>query len=48
MGNIVGTANFILNKHWQYSSSVTKSANSSFNGRSACIFRVSTDYCINP
>ncbi|MFL0247736.1 hypothetical protein [Candidatus Clostridium stratigraminis] len=48
MANIVGTVNFILNKHWQYSSSVTKSANSSFYGRSASVFRISTDYCINP
>lgn len=48
MGNIVCTVKSILNKQWKYSSSVTKSAISAINGRSASIFRISTDYCINP
>lgn len=48
MANIVSTVSLTLNKHWEYSSSVTKSAISCFNGRSASIFRISTDYCINP
>lgn len=49
MANIVGTDKFTLNKQWKYScsSSVTKSANSGFNGRGASIFRISADYCIN-
>ena len=37
---------FILNKQWKYSSSVQKSAILGFNGRSASIFRINTDYCI--
>lgn len=48
MANIVGTVKFTLNKQWKYSSSVTKSAILDFGGRSASIFRISTDYCINP
>lgn len=48
MANVVGTVSIIFNKHLQYSSSVTKSANSYFNGSSASIFRISTDYSINP
>lgn len=48
MVNVVGTFGFVLNKQWKYSSSVTKSAISDFNGRSVSIFRISTDYCVNP
>lgn len=48
MANIVGTVEVTLNKQWKYSSSVTKSAISGFNGRGASIFRISTDYCIKP
>lgn len=48
MANIVGTVKFTLNKQWKFSSSISKSANSSFDGRGASIFRISTDYCINP
>ena len=44
MGNI--SIKFILNKQWKYSSSVQKSAILGFNGRSASIFRINTDYCI--
>jgi hypothetical protein len=50
MANIVGTMELTFNKQWKYgsSSSVTKSAILTFNGRSASIFRIDTDYCINP
>jgi hypothetical protein len=48
MANIVSTVEVTLNKQWKYSSSVTKSAISDVNGRSASFFRISTDYCINP
>lgn len=48
MTKIVGAVKVISNKQWKYSSSVTKSAISSLKGRSASIFRISTDYCINP
>lgn len=48
MDNIVSTVMVTLNKQWKYSSSVTKSAILGSNGRSASIFRISTDYCINP
>lgn len=48
MSDIVCTVKFTINKQWKYSSSVTKSAILAFNGRSASIFRISTDYCINP
>lgn len=48
MVNVVGTVDMVLNKQWKYSSSVTKSAISDVNGRSASFFRISTDYCINP
>lgn len=44
----VGTVKFVINKQWKYSSCVTKSAISDFDGRSASIFRISTGYCINP
>ena len=47
MENIVGTIKFKLNKQWKYSSSVTKSATSTLKGRSAFIFRKSTDYYLN-
>ncbi|SFC87806.1 hypothetical protein SAMN05421842_1129 [Clostridium uliginosum] len=48
MANIVSTVRIILNKRWKYSSSITKSAISAFNGRSASIFRISTYYSVNP
>lgn len=48
MADIVGTVKFTLNKQWKYSSSVTKSAISSCKGRSMSIFRINTDYWINP
>lgn len=48
MANTVGTGKVTSNKHWKFSSSVTKSAILGFNGRSASIFRISTDYCIIP
>lgn len=48
MANIVGTVTFTLNKQWNHSSSVTKSGILDFNGRGVSIFRISTDYCINP
>lgn len=48
MANVVSTVKFKLNKQWKYSSSVMKSAILGFHGRSASIFRKSTDYCINP
>lgn len=44
----VGTDGFVINKQWKYSSCVTKSAISEFDGRSASIFRKSTGCCINP
>jgi len=47
MGNIIGTADVIITKMWKYSSSLSKSANSKPKGRSALIFRESTDYYIN-
>ena len=43
MANIVGT----LNKKWKFSSSISKSANSAKQGRSASIFITSTDYSEN-
>ncbi|WP_185966849.1 hypothetical protein [Clostridium sp. HBUAS56017] len=48
MRNIVSTVNFTLNKRWTFSSSVTKTAILGVNGISASIFRISTNYCINP
>lgn len=48
MANVVGTIGFNLNKQWISSSCVSKTAISAFNGRSASIFRISTDYSINP
>ena len=48
MANIVRTVEVILNKQWISSSSFIKTAISVFNGRSASIFRISTDYSINP
>jgi hypothetical protein len=47
MANIVSTVKLQINKQWKYSSSVMKSAILVVNGRSASIFRKSTDYCIN-
>ncbi|MBC8061346.1 MAG: hypothetical protein H7Y18_11880 [Clostridiaceae bacterium] len=46
MGTIVGTEK--LNKRLKYSSSVTKSATLMLKGRSAFIFKKSTDYYLNP
>lgn len=48
MVNVVSTVRFNVNKQWKYSSSVMKSAVLGFSGRSASIFRKSTDYSINP
>lgn len=48
MANIVSIFKFTTNKQWKYSSSVQKSAILGFNGRSASIFRINTNYCINP
>jgi hypothetical protein len=48
MENVVSTVKFTSIKQWKYSSCVTKSAISDFNGRSASFFRISTDYCVNP
>jgi len=48
MANIVSNSKFVLNKQWKYSSSVQKSAILGFDGRSASIFRINADYCINP
>ncbi|NLZ34775.1 hypothetical protein [Clostridium isatidis] len=45
MANIVSI--FTVNKQWKYSSSVQKSAILGFYGRSASIFRINTNYCIN-
>jgi hypothetical protein len=47
MANIVSTVGFVINKQWKYSSSVVKSAILHFNGRSASIFKSSTDSCID-
>ncbi|MFW2492001.1 hypothetical protein [Clostridium chromiireducens] len=48
MANVIGTVEFNFNKLWISSSCVSKTAISSSNGRSASIFRISTDYSINP
>ena len=48
MANIVGTVRVTCKKILEYSSSFTKNGMSAFNGRSASIFRISTDYSINP
>jgi hypothetical protein len=48
MACIVSTVGLSINKQWKYSSSVVKSAFLELNGRSASIFRESTNYCINP
>lgn len=48
MANIVGTVEFITNKQWISSSSFTKTAILAFNGRSASIFRINTNYSIEP
>jgi hypothetical protein len=42
------TEGLAVSKQCKYSSSVTKAGNSFFCGRSASIFRICTDYCINP
>lgn len=48
MVNIISTVQVLINKQWNYSSSVVKSGFLHFNGRSASIFRISTICCINP
>ena len=48
MANIVGTVRVTCKKILEYSSSFAKNGMSAFNGRSASIFRISTDYSINP
>ncbi len=48
MANIISTVGLSVNKQWKYSSSVVKSALFDLNGRGASIFRISTDYCVNP
>lgn len=46
MVNIVGIYKINSKKILEYSSSYTKNGISAFNGRSASIFRISTDYSI--
>ena len=46
MANIVGTVRVTCKKILEYSSSYAKNGMSPFNGRSASIFRISTDYSI--
>ena len=46
MANIVGTDRVTCKKILEYSSSYAKNGISLFNGRSASIFRISTDYSI--
>jgi len=46
MANIVGADRVTCKKILEYSSSYAKNGISSFNGRSASIFKVSTDYSI--
>jgi hypothetical protein len=46
MDNIVSTDRVTCKKILEYSSSYAKNGISSFNGRSASIFRISTDYSI--
>ncbi|NLP27533.1 MAG: hypothetical protein GX370_01930 [Clostridia bacterium] len=48
MAKIIGSLMVTLNKQCKYSSSVSKNGISSFDGRSASIFRISTNYSINP
>ena len=48
MANIVGTDRVTCKKILESSSSYAKNGMSAFNGRSASIFRISTDYSINP
>ena len=48
MANIVGTVRVTCKKILESSSSYAKNGMSAFNGRSASIFRISTDYSINP
>ena len=46
MANIVGTVRVTCKKVLESSSSYAKNGISAFNGRSASIFRISTDYSI--
>lgn len=48
MAKVIGTNMVALNKQCKYSSSVSKNGICSFDGRSASIFRISTNYSINP
>ena len=48
MANIVGTVRVTCKKILESSSSYAKNGMSAFNGRSASIFKISTDYSINP
>lgn len=48
MAGIISTIGLSVNKQWNYSSSVVKSAILDFNGIGASIFRKDTNYCINP
>lgn len=44
----VSTVRFIMNKRWTHSSSVIKTQILGIYARSLSIFRISTDYSINP
>jgi hypothetical protein len=48
MANIVGANRVTCKKILEYSSSYAKNGISFLNGRSASIFRISTNYSINP
>ncbi|NLM35631.1 MAG: hypothetical protein GX206_09365 [Clostridiales bacterium] len=48
MAKVIGTNMFTLNKQCKCSSSVSKCGNYTFDGRSASIFRKSTNYSIIP
>lgn len=48
MADVISTIKFNLNKQWIFSSCVSKTATSVSNGRSSSIFRIDTDYSINP
>jgi hypothetical protein len=49
MANIVGSFKIVVSKKEKFGSGLfTKFAYAQFNGRSASIFRISTDYSMNP
>ena len=48
MANTVGTVRVTCKNIMESSSSYAKNGMSAFKGRSASIFRISTDYSINP